>query len=71
LADLLILTADELKALNPLARQAARRAARQQSLARLILRTFLQQGGPIPVEDLIAASPGARPETIHDALVGA
>lgn len=69
MATLVILTADELKALNPLERQAARRAARQQPLARLILRTFLQQGGPIPVEDIIAASPGARSETIHDALV--
>ena len=69
MADLLILTADQLKALNPLERQAARRAARQQPLAQLILRTFLQQGGPIPVEDIIAASPGARPETPHDALV--
>ncbi len=69
MANLLILTADELKALNPLERQAARRAARQQPLARLILRTFLQRGGPIPVEDIIRASPGAQPETIHDALV--
>jgi hypothetical protein len=64
-----ILTADELKALNPLERQAARRAARQQPLARLILRTFLRQGGPISLEDIVAASPGSRPETIHDALV--
>jgi hypothetical protein len=69
LADLLILTADELKALNPLERQVARRAARQQSLMRLILRTFLQRGGPIPVEDIIAASRGARPDASHDALV--
>jgi hypothetical protein len=69
LADLLILTADELKGLNPLERQAARRAARQQPLARLILRTFLQQGGPIPIEDIIAASHGVRPDTLHDALV--
>jgi hypothetical protein len=66
---LLILTADELKALNPLERQAARRAAREQHLLRLILRTFLQGGGPIPVEDIIAASPAAQPDTIHDALV--
>jgi Alkylmercury lyase len=58
-----------LKALNPLERQAARRSARQQPLARLILRTFLQRGGPIPVEDIVAAAPGNRPETIHDALV--
>ena len=69
MADLLILTADELKALNPLERQAARRAARQQPLMRLILRTFLQRGGPISVEDIITASRGARPDAIHDALV--
>jgi hypothetical protein len=69
LATLVILTAEELKALNPLERQAARRAARQQRLARLILRTFLQRGGPVHVEDIIAASPGVQPETIHDALV--
>ena len=69
MANLVLLTADELKAISPLERQAARRAARQQPLARLILRTFLQRGGPIPVEDIIAASPGAQPETIHDALV--
>jgi hypothetical protein len=68
MAELLILTADELKALNSLERQAARRAARRQPLMRLILRTFLQQGGPIPVEDIIAASPGARREALHDAL---
>jgi len=69
LANLLILTADELKALNPLARQAARRAAREQPLMRLILQTFLQEGGPISIEDIIAASPGAQPNTLHDALV--
>jgi hypothetical protein len=69
MADLLILTADELKALNSLERQAARRAARQQPLTRLILRTFLQRGGPILVEDIIAASPGAHPDALHDALV--
>ena len=36
---------------------------------RLILRTFLQRGGPIPVEDIIAASSGAAPDTLHDAFV--
>jgi hypothetical protein len=69
LANLVIMTADELKAINPLERQAARRAARQQPLARLILRTFLDRGGPIPVEDFIAASPVGLPEALHDALV--
>ena len=69
MADLLILTADELKALNSLERQAARRAPRQQPLTRLVLRTFLQQGGSIPVEDIIAASPGVRSDALHDALI--
>ncbi|MGH7309503.1 MAG: organomercurial lyase [Candidatus Rokuibacteriota bacterium] len=69
MANLVILTAEELKALNPLARQAARWAARQQPLVRLILRTFLEQGGPIPVEDVIAASPDGHVGMIHDALV--
>jgi hypothetical protein len=69
LTKLMILTADELKALNPLERQAARRAARQQPLARLILRTFLQRGGPIPVDDIIAASPDDHAAALHDSLV--
>jgi hypothetical protein len=68
-ANLVILTADELKALDPLERQAARRAARQQPLVRLIFRTFLQRGGPIPVEDIVAGSPDRRAEAVHDALV--
>ena len=70
MANLVILTADELKALNPLERQAARRAARQQPLVRLILRTFLQRGGPIPIEDIVAGSPDRRAEAVHEALVG-
>ena len=69
MANLVILTADELKTLHPLERQAARRAARQQPLARLILRTFLHRGGPIPVEDIIAVSPDRHPVALHDALV--
>ena len=69
MADLLILTAEELKSLNPLERQAARRAARLKPLMQLILRTFLRRGGPIPVDDIIAASRGARPDTLHDDLV--
>jgi hypothetical protein len=69
LANLVILTADELRALTPLERQAARRAARQEPLIRLILRTFLERGGPIPVEDIVAGSPGSRAEAVHDALV--
>ena len=69
MANLMILTADQLKALSPLERQAARRAARQQPLMRLILRAFLQRGGPIPVEDIVAASSGAAPHILDDAFV--
>ena len=62
MANLVLMTAEELKALNPLERQVARRAARQQPLVRLILGTFLQRGGPIPVRDIIAASPDGHVE---------
>jgi hypothetical protein len=69
LATLVILTADELKALNPFERQAARRAARQQPLVRLILRTFLERGGPIPVEAIAGRLPDSSAEAVHDTLV--
>ncbi len=66
MANLVILTADEFKTLNPLERQAGRRAARQQTLVRLILRTFLQRGGSIPVGDIVAGSPDGRAEAQID-----
>jgi hypothetical protein len=47
----------------------ARRTARQEPLVRLILRTFLERGGPIPIQDIVAASPDGSAEAIHDALV--
>jgi Alkylmercury lyase len=68
LATLVILTADELMALGSLQRQAAHLRARRQPLVRLILRTFLEQGGPIPVEDIIAASRDTQAKAIHDVL---
>ncbi len=69
MANLMILTAAELEALSPLERQTARRAAREQPLVRRILRAFLEYGGPIPVEDVIAASPDDHAAAPHDALV--
>jgi hypothetical protein len=66
-AELVILTADELKALNSLERQAARRAAREQPLAQLILRASLQRGSAIPVEDIIG-SPEHAVDAAYDAL---
>jgi Alkylmercury lyase len=68
-ANLVILTAEELKALTPLERQVARRAARQQPLVRLILRTFLQRGGPIPVDDLASRWADSGREALHEALI--
>lgn len=67
MADLVILTADELKALNSLERQAARRAAREEPLAQLIFRTFLENGSAIPVEDIIG-SPERDADAASDAL---
>ena len=69
MANLVILKAAELRALHPLEQQAARRAVRQQPLVRLILRTFLQRGGPVAVEDIVGGSPGSPAEAVHDALV--
>ena len=68
MGNLVIATAEELKALSPLERQAARRAAREKLLPRLILRTFLDRGGPIPVEDIVSALQQADQEATRDAL---
>ena len=57
MANLVIMTADELKALNSLERQLARRTARQQPLVRLVLSTFVQRGGPIPINDIVTGAP--------------
>ena len=67
MAELVILTADALKALNSLERQAARRTAREQPLAQLILRAFLQRGSAIPVEDIIG-SPEHAVDAAYDAI---
>lgn len=69
MGNLVIATAEELKEQSQLERQVARRAAREQPLARLILRTFLQRGGPIPIEEIVAALPQTFPQATHDALV--
>lgn len=69
MATLVLLTADELKALNSLERQAARRTARQQPLVQRILRTFLTRGGRVPVDDIIATSPNRPGAPDHDALI--
>ena len=54
MANLVILTADELIALDVEGRGQARRAARETPTATRVLRAFLARGGPIPVEELLA-----------------
>jgi alkylmercury lyase-like protein len=68
-ASLVIKTADELIALDLEDRWRKRRAARQTDVSRHILRTFLDEGGPIPVERIIAAFHDEPSTMIHDALV--
>jgi hypothetical protein len=59
MASLEITTADVLIALDVEGRGRARRAARETSLPRRILRTFVERGGPIPVDE-IARGDSAR-----------
>jgi hypothetical protein len=63
-----LLTAEEFKALEPLAWQAARRVARQGPLVQRIFQIFVERGGPVRVDDLAAAAPGADGTALHRAL---
>jgi len=69
MATLEIKTAEEL--IDPAleARWAARRAARETDVVRRILRTFVDRGGPIPVEDIVAAFQDRPATEIHDVLI--
>jgi hypothetical protein len=63
-----IKTADEL--INPEleGRWALRRAARHTEVLQLILQTFVDQGGPVPVAEVMAGVPGQPPKTVQSAL---
>jgi hypothetical protein len=69
MASLVILTADELIALDVAGRGTARRTARETSTATRILETFLDRGGPIPVRDIVADLQRDSAGTVLDALV--
>lgn len=68
MATLEIKTADELIDQELEARWTTRRAARQGDVFQLILRTFLDQGGRIPVEDIAAGFPDGSVQAVHGAL---
>ena len=69
MATLVIKTAAELIDLDLEDRWRRRRAARDTDVSRYILRTFLDRGGPIPVEHVIAAFRDEPASVVHDALV--
>ena len=64
-----IKTADELVDPGLEARWAVRRTAREGEILQRILRTFLDRGGPVLVEEVAAAFPDRPPETVWDTLV--
>jgi hypothetical protein len=68
MATLTIKTADELMDLDLEARWKARRAGRETQVFKQVLRAFLDQGGPIPVEDIAAVFLDSPAAAIHQAL---
>ena len=66
---LTIKTADELIALDLEGRWRTRRAGRETAVSRWILQAFLDRGGPIPVEHVVAAFPESPADRIHRAVV--
>ena len=65
MASLEIKSADELIALDVEGRGRARRAGRETLASRRILRIFLDRGGPIPVDEIVAAF---HDDPIHQTL---
>jgi hypothetical protein len=69
MAILEIKTADELIARDLEARWKTRRAARETDVSTRILRIFLDRGGPIPVDEIVAGFHAGPPEAPREALV--
>ena len=68
MASLEIKTADELIALDE-GRRGTRRAAREAPASRRILQAFLDRGGPIPVDEIVAAFQDGAAGAIDQTLV--
>ena len=64
-----IKTADELVDPELEARWALRRAAREGEILQRVLRTFIDGGGPVLVEEVAAAFPDRPPKAVWDTLV--
>ena len=64
MAILEIKTADELGAGDLEERWKARRAGRETAVSRRVLQLFVDRGGPIPVEEIVAGFPDAPPDTL-------
>ncbi len=69
MASLEIKTADEFAALDLEGRWTTRRAARETAVSRRILQIFVDRGGPIRVEELVATFPDEPGGAIHQALI--
>ncbi|PYQ00951.1 MAG: hypothetical protein DMF83_26865 [Acidobacteria bacterium] len=67
-ATLEIRTAEELADPALEARWAARRADRETDVLQRILRSFVERGGPIPVDDIVATFPDDARASVHDTL---
>jgi len=68
--DLVIATAEQFMAGDLAERWRARRAARETEVSRHISRTFLERGGPVPVDDIVAGFPDDSVDEIRR-VVGA
>ena len=69
MATLEIKTAEELTDAALEARWTTRRAARETDVLQQILRTFVDRGGPVPIEDVVLAFQDHPVDEIHDALI--
>ena len=61
-------TAAELIALDVEGRGAARRPARETELLRRVLRAFVDQAGPVRVDEIVSAFPAQPSESVLEAL---
>jgi Alkylmercury lyase len=69
MASLVILTADELIAIDVEGRGRARRTARETPTAARVLQMFLDRGGPIPVGEIVAGLRRDSAVAVHKTLV--